>query len=75
MRLCSCDEGLGSEATGVHGINRLENNQIGNPIVNPRRLNVAMRGGPTYPYGGNTKDMLGKGVSWLVVSEGEAITM
>ena len=44
MRLCSCDEGLGSEATGVHGITGLENNQIGNPIVKPGRLSVAMRG-------------------------------
>ena len=38
-------------------------------------LNVSMRGGPTSPYGGNTKDMLGKGVSWSVVLEGEAITI
>ena len=68
-------EVLGSEAIGVHGITGLENNQIGNPIVNPRRINVAMRGGPTSPYGGETKDVLGKGVSWLVVLEDEAIIM
>ena len=45
----------------------LENNQTGNPIVNLGRLKVAMRGGPTSPYEGKTKDVLGKGVSWLVV--------
>ena len=39
---CSHDEGLGYEEIGVHGIIGLENNQIGNPIVNPRRLNVAV---------------------------------
>ena len=68
-------EGLGYEVVGVHGITRLENNRIGNPIVNPGRLSISMRGVPTSPYGGKTKYVLSKGVTWLVVLEGEAITM
>ena len=34
-----------------------------------------MRGGPIAPYGGKMKDVLGKGVSWLVVLEEKAINM
>ena len=66
---------MGSEEIGVHGITRVDNKQKSNPIVNPVRLKVAMRGGPTSPYGGKTKYVLGEGVSWLVVLEGESITM
>ena len=34
-----------------------ENNYTGNPIVNPGRLKVAMKGGPTKPQAGETKDI------------------
>ena len=59
----------------MHGITRLENNQTGNLIVNPGSINIAMKGGPTSPYGGKTKYVLGEGFSWLVVLEGKAITI
>ena len=42
------------ETLGVIGITRL-NNQTGNPIVNPGRFRVAMKGGPIPSLKGNTK--------------------
>ena len=42
------------ETLGVTRIIGL-NNQIGNPIVNPRRFRVAIKGGPIPSLKGNTK--------------------
>jgi len=62
------------ETIGALGITRMENNHTGNPIVNLGRLNVAMRGGQTFPNEGITKGSPGEWVSWLVSLEGIAIT-
>jgi hypothetical protein len=43
------------------------NNQIGNLIVSPERLSVAMHGGPMLPKEGKVKGSLGKGVPPLVL--------
>ena len=48
---------MGSKTIYALGIIRLEDNDTSNPIVNPRRLNVDNNGGPTFPYGGKTKDI------------------
>ena len=46
---------LGSKIIGAIGITGLENYHTGNPIVNLGGINVAMKGGHTFPYKGNTK--------------------
>ena len=72
---CSYDGEFGFETIDALGITELENNHIGNPIVNPGKLNVAIRGGTTFPNEGIKKGSPWEGVSWLVVTEGIAIAM
>ena len=43
-----------TDLTGITGITRL-NSQNCNPIVNPGRFRVAIKGGPISSLGGNTK--------------------
>jgi hypothetical protein len=67
-------EALGaSEALGRFEITGVGNNQTGNPIVSPRRLSVAMHGGPMFPKEGKVKGSLGKGVPPLVLPGVDAI--
>ena len=58
---CYHEGELTYETQGESGITRIENNHIGNPIVNPRRLKVTIRGGPTFPKEGKKKVPLEKG--------------
>ena len=48
------------DTLGVIGFIGL-NNQTGNPIVNPRRFRVEIKGGPIPSLGGIQKVNLGKG--------------
>ena len=50
------------ETLGVIGITEL-NNHTSNPIVNPGRFRVAIKGGPTPSPRGNTKGTPSKGTS------------
>ena len=50
------------ETLGVIGITGLKI-QTGNPIVNPGRFRVAIKGGPIPSLGGNTKGTPWKGTS------------
>ena len=47
----------------------LENNHIVYPIFNSRRLNVVMKGGKKFPYGGKVQHIPWEGVPLLVVRE------
>ena len=46
---------MGFETIDALRINGLENNHTCHPIVNPERLNVAIRGGTTFTNEGITK--------------------
>jgi hypothetical protein len=67
-------EALGAfEALGKFDITRVGNNQTGNPMVIPKRLNVERHEAPTFPKEGKEKGSLGKGVPLLVLSGIDAI--
>jgi hypothetical protein len=61
------------EALGKVEITEVGNNQIGNPMVSPRRLSVSMHGGPMFPKEGKEKGSLGKGFPSLVLPGVDAI--
>ena len=46
---CFSGRGDGCIVAGTLEITEVENNQIGNPIVNPGRDNVAIQGAPIFP--------------------------
>jgi hypothetical protein len=61
------------EALGGFEITRVGNNQIGNPMVSPRRLSAVMYGGPKFPKEGKVKGSPGQGVPPLVLSRVDSI--
>jgi hypothetical protein len=67
-------EALGAfEALVKVDITEVGSNQTGNLMVSPRRLSVAMHGGPTFPKEGKVKGSLGKWVPSLVLPRIDAI--
>ena len=61
------------KSLGKVEINGVGNNQIGNPMVSPGRLGVAMYGGAMFPKKGKVKGSPGQGVPPLVLPGVDAI--
>jgi hypothetical protein len=61
------------EALGGFEITGVGNNQIGNLMVSPGRLSVAMYGGPKFPKEGKVKVSSGQGVPPLVLPSVDVI--